>query len=279
MGLMTPYKKKLFKMAVDKKLWLRPLGEVGNHQIWMVRYKDTFRHNYPRLLIVAGFHGEEKAGPLAVQRWLETFDPNLYRYVDVTFVPVVNPEGFDQGKRYGNSKEKTNCGFCHPENGDKPSQEGIILLKNYQLLKNCAKDGFLSLHEDLSETHFYVYGFERLEKPGKFTLGLRNELSKYFKEPLDGELVGNDATRTRAEEEVLAKDGIVWRLCDGSFEDSLFHDGTNRCAVSETPGQEAKLEIRIQAGVAVINKFIELSLECKKEEKQETGVKSDEKKT
>lgn len=275
MGLMAPYKKKLFKLAVDKKLWLRPLGEVGNHQIWMVRYKDTFRHNYPRLLVVSGFHGEEKAGPLAVMRWLETFDPNLFKYVDITFIPVINPEGFDKGQRYNAEKQKTNCGFCHPENGDHPSKEGVILLKNYQLLKNCAKDGFLSLHEDLAETRFYVYGFERLKEPGKFTKGLRNELGKFFEKPLDGEDVSNDATRTKAEEEVEAKDGIVWCLCDGSFEDSLFHDGVNRAAVTETPGKEAKLETRIQANAAVIDKFIELSLEAKKEEKNETTANAE----
>ncbi|RPI50639.1 MAG: hypothetical protein EHM49_08280, partial [Deltaproteobacteria bacterium] len=79
------YYRKLFMVAAEKKLWMRVLGEIDGHQIWFLRTKDTQSHNYPRLLIVGGFHGEEQAGPLGILSWLETFDPNLYTKVNLSF--------------------------------------------------------------------------------------------------------------------------------------------------------------------------------------------------
>lgn len=248
--------KRLFKVASDKKLWLRVLGEVGGYQIWYVRTREGLKHSCPRLLIAGGFHGEEKAGPLSIVQWLEEFDPNLFQHVNLSFIPVVNPVGFNLGRRYNDKNEKTNCGFCHPENEDHPSREGIILIKNFPLIKASAKDGFLSLHEDATSEKFYLYTFERTPEPGTFTHSLRDEEAKFFKDPLDGELVTTDACSGKG---VLVENGIVYRLCDGSFEDWLFHEGTVRAAVTETPGK-FKLKERVNASMALIGKFIELCI-------------------
>jgi hypothetical protein len=251
------FNKRLFKVASDKKLWLRVLGEVGGSQIWFIRTREGLKHSIPRLLIVAGFHGEERAGPLALVRWLEEFDPNLYQHVNLSFIPIVNPVGFDLGERYNDKKEKTNCGFCHPEQGDAPSHEGVILIKNSQILKVSARDGFLSLHEDVTSEKYYLYTFERSKEPTQFTYLLRDEIGKFFEVPLDNETVTTDASGGKG---VLVQNGIVYRLCDGSFEDWLFHEGTIMAAVTETPGK-FKLQRRIDASVALITKFIELSIE------------------
>ncbi len=244
--------KKMFNIVAEKKLWLTILGTT-QYPIWFIRNFDNDRH-YPRLLIASGFHGEERAGPLAILQWLEIFDPNLYRKVNLSFIPLVNPVGFNNGKRYNEKNEKTNCGFCHQERGDRPSQEGIILLKNSQLLRGASKHGFLSLHEDIDSSKYYLYTFEREDQPTTWTLGLRDVLGSFFQEPLHEETVTTDA---QSDKGVWVENGIVYKLCDGSCEDWLFHEGAIKTMASETPGK-FPLKQRIEANVAIMNKFIEL---------------------
>lgn len=274
MKRIVPYRKRLFTLAADKKLWLRVLGEVGNHQIWLVRTRESANHSLPRLLIAGGFHGEERGGPLAILQWLENFDVNALK-ADVSFIPIANPEAFDEGKRYNTKNEKSNCGFCHPESGDKPSKEGVILMRHMPFLKMLAKDGFLSLHEDVGSKEFYLYTFERTDEPTKFTKDLRSELAKHFEKALDGEVIHSDATNQAKDKKVMAKDGVVFKLCDGSFEDWLFHEGVPRCAVSETPGSGIELKRRVDAGEAMINKFVQLSIDLKQSEKKKKGEPSE----
>jgi hypothetical protein len=270
MKRIVPYRKQLFTIAADKKLWLRVLGEVGKHQIWLIRTRENVSHGMPRLLIVGGFHGEERGGPLAILKWLSMFDINNLR-ADVSFIPIVNPEGFDEGKRYNSKNEKSNCGFCHPESGDKPSKEGVILMRQMPMLKMLSKDGFMSLHEDVNSKEFYLYTFEHSDEPGKFTEVMKDELKRHFDKALDGEVVSADATNSAKDKKVTAKDGVVFKLCDGSFEDWLFHEGVPRCIVTETPGTD-KLQDRVDAGVALINRFINISVEMKAAEKKKKGA-------
>jgi hypothetical protein len=255
MNRITSYNKRLFKAVSDKKLWMTVLGEIGGYQIWFLRNYPALKHSIPRLLIVSGFHGEEQAGPLGLLKWLEDFDPHLYLNVNLSMIPIVNPIGFNKNERYNDKKEKTNCGFCHPENGDLPSREGVILIKNFPMLKASAKDGFMSLHEDINAEKFYLYTFERSKEPGTFTQAMKDEQAKFF-EPLTDEIVYADAM---ADKGIEVKDGVVYRLCDGSMEDFCFHEGINRVVTTETPGT-FKMEKRIEANVALINKFIEISI-------------------
>lgn len=251
----TSLYKKLYRIAAEKKLWLRVLGEVGPYPMWYVSNHGSHT-NHPRLLITAGFHGEEIAGPIALIQWLELFDPNLYKKVNLSFIPIVNPIGFNKRKRYNDKNEKTNCGFCHPESGDRPSQEGIILLKNAQLLRAASRHGFLSLHEDVTTDKFYLYTFEREQEPTNFTYVIRDVLGSFFTTPLHGETVTTD---TNGGKSTVVENGIVYKLCDGSFEDFLFHEGTLRAVVTETPGM-CSLNTRIRANATIITEFIELSL-------------------
>ena len=256
MTRLASYYRKLFRVAAEKKLWLRVLGEVDDKSIFFLRTKDTQSHNHPRILIMGGFHGEEQAGPLGILSWLEAFDPNLYTKVNLSFVPIVNPVGFNKCQRYNDEREKSNCGFCHPESGDQPSKEGIILLKNFPLLRSSAKHGFLSLHEDVTTTKSYLYSFERTPELSDLTLQMRGVLTQHFPELLDDEYVVTDA---KGKERGLAKDGVVWKLCDGSFEDYLFHEGSLRCFVTETPAKNIPIQRRIIACRAIMDEFIKLS--------------------
>jgi hypothetical protein len=68
------------------------------------------------LVITAGFHGEEPAGPLTLAEHL----PDLIAYararnVGLRVYPCINPSGFERGTRYNASGEKPNNDFLRYE--------------------------------------------------------------------------------------------------------------------------------------------------------------------
>jgi hypothetical protein len=85
---------------------------------------------------------------------------------------------------------------------------------------------------------------------------MRDTLGRFFKTRLDGEIVEVDALGRGP----VCRDGIVYRHCDGSLEDWMFHLGVPRVIVTETPGTYA-LERRIKGHVAAINTFIDMVME------------------
>jgi hypothetical protein len=246
--------KDLLRISNHRGLWLKVLGEVGRHQIWFLRSKETLNSGNRKLLIAAGFHGEERAGPLAILKWLEECDGKIFEKMDLSFLPVTNPIGFNRGIRYNTWNEKTNGGFYHTKrNKDKPSHEGEILIRNIDLLKESAADGFLSLHEDTTSDEFYIYIYSHRKSWRALAEEMRNEEAKFFNQPLDGVHVNEEG-----DPHVLAHDGLVHNLHDGSFEDWLMHLGVPYAVVTDTPGKTRIISKRVEAGVALINKFIEL---------------------
>jgi len=251
------YQKRLIKIAGEKGLWLYNLGESSSRlPLWFVR-TSLLPDKRPKLLIAAGFHGEEKAGPWGLLKWLDYFDVSILKKVDLSFLPVANPSAFNRGVRYNTTNEKSNCGFCHPEKKQPPSLEGALIIKKYDMISQAATDGFLSLHEDIDLTkEYYTYTFEDKDAPGDFTCGLLDKLAEYWEKPLNGYCASTDADL----EGRLIVNGVAFKVCDGSLEDALFHSGVPRCAVVETPAR-AKLDTRIECHMALIDKFIELCLE------------------
>src|SRR5690349_25173586 len=65
-----------------------------------------------RLVITAGFHGNEIAGPLTLARHLpEIVEHAWKREVGLAIYPCVNPSGFDAHTRYNQSGEHPNNDF------------------------------------------------------------------------------------------------------------------------------------------------------------------------
>jgi hypothetical protein len=274
MAAIRSYTKRLFKVATEKRLWLRILGEIESEQLWLVRSRENWDHTDPKILVVSGFHGEEKAGPYAVLKWLSGCDISIFRKVDLSFIPIVNPIGFKKGVRYSIPGEKNNQGFCHPERGEKRSREGNIIYDNIDLLMPLAKDGFLSLHEDVLVKEYYLYTFEKRRRE-YLTKGLLNTLSKHFRKPLDGlTTAGMTPEQVADSNEIETKVVNGWvnhtKLHDGSLEDFFYHANVPRIAVSETPGLYT-LKRRVNAGSEVIDKFIELSLKSIRREKRKAN--------
>jgi predicted deacylase len=69
-----------------------------------------------RLVITAGFHGEEPAGPLTLHdHFPEIASWARARNVELWVYPCINPSGFESGERYNASGEKPNNDFLRYE--------------------------------------------------------------------------------------------------------------------------------------------------------------------
>jgi hypothetical protein len=202
----------------------------------------------PSLLISAGFHGEEAAGPWGMLHFLSGLGSELFERVNLSLLPLVNPNGFKAGHRFNNLGENPNRGFIlengKPRHNEDTSQEGKLLLAHAQLLHAASRDGILTCHEDVLLSDTYVYSFEPARVPGRFSFELRDALGQFFPLATDGEI-----------DECPVKDGVIFNHFDTSFEAFLVRSGARVGACSETPGKQ-NFDQRILANSAVMQQFI-----------------------
>lgn len=223
----------------------KSLGTIGEYPFVLMQPENI---NKPRkLLIAAAFHGEEPGGCLGLLEFLFTCRREFLHDVSLSLLPVINPTGLSMHQRENIWGENPNRGFCDEFKSEKPSREGKILLDNLSLLTDLGRDGFLSLHEDDTFDKCYLYVFENRAIPGSFSMALRDATTKHFPLIADGP--------TNRLGKGIAKDGIVFRCTDGSFEDKMFREGIPRTACTETPGK-ADLEKRINANADIVKAFI-----------------------
>lgn len=96
------------------------------------------------LAVVAGLHGDEPAGPVALSRWTPPSG------VKVVAVPLVNPDGYEHDRREDGDRKDPNRHFC-PD-----SLSGINKLV-FDFLVAQKPDLLVTLHEDSSKRGFYLY--------------------------------------------------------------------------------------------------------------------------
>jgi hypothetical protein len=237
--------RELRRAASARGLGVDALGEVGAWPILLLRPLDGAASR-PWLLIAAGFHGEEPAGCWGILHFLKQAPTGLFQLANLSFLPVVNPTGFRLDRRRNDWGENPNQGFCAASVHQlQPSREGAILVAHLPRLKRLADDAFVSLHEDVEQETFYLFTFERSAEPGPFTRALYQAERRFFEPHPDGIL-----------EDYSMKGGLVYRACDGTFEDRLFHEGIPRTACTETPGR-LDLDLRIEANAAIITALAE----------------------
>jgi hypothetical protein len=138
------------------------------------------------------------------------------------------------------------------------------------LLLPLAKNGYLSLHEDVKVKEYYIYTFER--KPGTITRAMLKALGNHFPKALTGQTTDGltpEEVIKYNEIEVPVTDGWVnhKRLHDGSLEDFMFHANVPRVVVTETPGTYI-LKRRVAAGVEVINTYVDFGLKATRKERK-----------
>ncbi|KAF0814852.1 hypothetical protein IGB42_00907 [Andreprevotia sp. IGB-42] len=240
------YQARLAPLLARRGLQRTVLGDVGDAPVWLLQPGVTAAG--PRLLIAAGFHGEEPAGPWGLLRFLEQADDSLFARARLSFLPLVNVSGFAAGCRFNRWGENPNRGFCITEDGETPSREGHILLEHAPLLAQLGSDGVLSCHEDVLVQYGYVYSFEHAAAPGPFSHALRDCNARFFTLMPDGEVDG-----------CPVRHGVVFNHRDSSFESWMMQAGVARAACTETPGQQA-METRVAANAAMMATFVEYAL-------------------
>ncbi|ABX48118.1 MULTISPECIES: N-acetyl-ornithine deacetylase [Shewanella] len=225
------------------------LGEVGKYKVSLYQ-SPAAKSGLPSLLISAGFHGEESAGPWGLLHFLSEASADLFERVNLSLLPLVNPTGFSRGHRFNKYGENPNRGFVFengkPKANEHTSVEGKLLLDHAQLLIAACRDGILTCHEDVLSREAYVYSFEPSQVPGRFSLDLRDTLGGYFPIAEDGEI---DACPV--------KDGLIFNHFDTSFEACLVRSGARVGACTETPALQ-NFDQRVLANSAAMTHFLAL---------------------
>jgi hypothetical protein len=206
----------------------------------------------PTLLVVAGFHGDEPAGPLSVLSFIEN-NPDYISKANLSFLPIANPFGCLKLRRWGLKEMDPNRGFCRKK--DKISEEGIALKARQADWAELAKDGLIDLHEDPDGKTAFVYTWNR---------GPINNLAKSMskKQSMFFNLAPQSDMRKKSNWESVSK-GIIHNMKNGGFEDWLFSSGTvPHIITTETPGLQ-RMNERVQCGAELIKHFIDYHIENK----------------
>lgn len=233
-------------LARRRGLVCESLGEVLGHPVWM-GHRPSPQAGAPRLMITAGFHGEEPAAPWGLLGLLEGVADALLDRVHLTVLPLVNSTGFAAGRRLNARGENPNRGFGAFGGGEcRRSAEGELLVQQAGRLLPAARDGLYCGHEDAGERHTYLYTFEPGQPPGPFSLGLIETAGQWFPVMPDGDVEG-----------AAVRGGLVHNQYDGSFESWCSEEGTAVAVCVETPGQQPFAR-RVDAQAALMERFIGL---------------------
>jgi hypothetical protein len=195
----------------------------------------------PRVLVTAGFHGEEPAGPLALAAHFDRIAARARRLnVGLTVFPCINPSGFEAGTRYNASGEKPNNDFLRYET--RPGRlEGTLpdaqSFRRWRVFRGGPKEtralrrvlerlptpvAALDLHQDnymrRRATYAYVFGDAQDYVP------LQRRSMKHL--PIAREATVDPGLRTD-------RHGLIW-FHDGSITDWFFRRGSRWCAALET---------------------------------------------
>jgi hypothetical protein len=149
---------------------LAPLDKIAEHSSSLViNHEATFEvvgknYDLPRYLFIgpnggdapihigifAGIHGDEPEGSYAIVQFIKLLEanPQLARGYYLSFYPVCNPSGFEDGTRFSRSGKDLNREFW------KNSPEPEVRLLQAQLISRSFQ-GIISLHTDDTSDGFY----------------------------------------------------------------------------------------------------------------------------
>ena len=217
---------------------LRTLGTIESLPLFLLINKT--QTGATSKLVASGFHGEEQCPPWAVLEFLHEHADAAIRS-NMSFLPLVNPTGFEKASRYNVYGENPNSGLLPTIHGGyEPSTEGLLLLQEIQLLCSLGQHSFVSLHEDITSAHSFLYTLEMQQKPSTFSTDILSVLDTHF--PLLPDCVIDEA---------VFKDGLAFNHFDGTFEHLMFTNGVPHCACTETPGTYPPPE-RIKCNVELL---------------------------
>lgn len=216
------------------------LGKKLKYPVIKISKKDIKKFD---LVLVAGIHGEEIAGPLMIYKYLDRILRGaLKNNISMLIYPAVNFYGFERKERFNIERMSCNYSWIHYKH--KMARESLLVKKD---IKRYKLKYFLTLHEEgeQEENAFYLYCFgdkkigEELVKTAKKKMPI---LRKGFHGNYGEDRINN---------------GIIYDWHDGSFEDFAYHQGAKSSICTETP-LWLPLETRIDANYSLVIKLISI---------------------
>ncbi len=108
--------------------------DLGNN---IILYKNKNNMKY-KVLLAGLFHGDENCLDIIFY-----YMKNGFHDISLSFIPVINKEKTRENK----DKENINCSFNHPNcKTVEQTKESKIIIDNIELIKECSKNGYASLH-------------------------------------------------------------------------------------------------------------------------------------
>jgi predicted deacylase len=103
-----------------------------------------------RFAVMAGTHGDERSGPLALLEWIrKNHDLIKTGEFEFWFLPLLNVRGWNENKR--------NCGVVNPNREFYPGTSLEFLEGVMQSLRKKVPLCYLDLHEDVTTDHPYLW--------------------------------------------------------------------------------------------------------------------------
>ncbi|MCF1428325.1 MAG: succinylglutamate desuccinylase/aspartoacylase family protein [Shewanella sp.] len=222
------------------------LGKTGRFPLSLYK-SPALDVQLPSILVCAGFHGDEAAGPWGVLKWLMAQDTDQFAGINLSVLPLVCPSGFRKGQQFNRQGQDAFIGYAW-QVGQKPldtelSEEGRILTKHNGLLRALGQDGVLCCSEDISSDTAYLSSYEPSRTPGPFTLQLQAKLGQHF------------IAHTLAKGQDCSAAGSQFNCFDTGFTAVMVRSGARLGATLFTPGQSA-FDARIQATVSLVDTFV-----------------------
>jgi len=232
---------------VDKsKYEIIELGQVAEKGIYLFKPK-VMNYDWKNVLVVSGTHGEEVGGPWGLCKFIT--DGLLDKCeANVSFIPVINPDGFSRGTRYNRWNEVSNRLFDVNQNYE--SKEGLIILKHIDTLVSLSTHGFLTMHENKNQDKFYFYLYAN-----KIPHKLNDELLKVGKKGFG--VLDDGRYETEFEEEYTIIDGFSYLIMDSSFESYMYECGIPICVTTEIPIKKDNIKQRIETNRDLMKAFID----------------------
>lgn len=222
--------------------------DESRYELFVIKPRREWR-NRPHVFVIAGFHGEEPAGPMAVARGIDAWLAYASKHeLNLTIVPCANPWGYDRNIRNTPASSYTNGGFLH--GGEELSKE-LKPLK--RLLAKSRIHYYIDLHEDDTDpkgAYTYCFGDTKVARAVLAAM-TESEITLDPKPVTDDPLVRPH----------IIGHGLVHEAHDGSSEDMVSHKRECLSALApELPSKLFPLSIRAAAHDRGVRTLLEIAI-------------------
>lgn len=226
------------------------------------------------VIITAGFHGEEQAGPITMmKKTREILDYAAERGVNISLYPCVNPSGFQDVRRYNRGYESPNNAFLEYEVrpgvwiGELPPGIAFRRVRPfhgmpretkalYERVKNEEPLAFLDLHQDFefsaSRTYAYIFGSRAIYVP-------IIEATRKWVEIITDMVVDNGSY---SHVKVATDAYGLTEFNDGSIIDYFWRSGTDYVATVET-STTTPMDDAVEVNMVWVKAMIDLAAKKK----------------